>query len=434
MTNLKGYLEKTCVVGAQLALSMFFLNACATPSGTEIRADAALSDSAVLACGSATGNVESLDPTALLSPYDARANACAIERSLARIASAHVVCMGEYLHTIGETYGLRRAFLRSAFARGVVTYVEEAPEANVEAIDIFVRTGDETQLERLRVEDAGTQAAMDEYIEFIRWLRSEYLALPESRRFRVTGIDVAVTVGSTRDSLLSFLRAHNAPSLSAWEARFLGADLLDAAAAADAAMTWLESERQALVAASSEQTVARAVRDARNLAAGYRFNTIYESDFKGADALYREPGLARNLVDLAEHTENLIVVAAHDAHCAAGGVFAGPAGTSPSMGALVSRTLGDNYAAIGVFVGRGSFAYRNGFAWSTFAFVPRAGRLEENLDAMDAASDDAFIVETSLPLLPRGLFRVGAGDEHDLARDFRLVAYVSEGHPTTPWR
>src|SRR5690349_15555926 len=149
------------------------------------------------------------------------ANACAFDRGLAPIEGARIVCMGEYLHTLTESYGLRRAILRSALEHGPVIFVEEIPEANADEMDTFMRTGDESVLATIRAELIGTQGGMEEADALARWLRAEYLALPPGALLQIAGIDVAVSIPRTLESLLAFLEAH---SEDPWRDRFDGGD------------------------------------------------------------------------------------------------------------------------------------------------------------------------------------------------------------------
>jgi erythromycin esterase-like protein len=235
-----------------------------------------------------------------------------------------IVCSAEDAHGVRESgvvhAELARHLVRTARLRALAW---EASDASLDTIEEYFRTGDESLIEpyldALRGAIGATNEARDLFVA-LRGVQEELLG---GETFAVHGIDVAVRVDTTRARLLSFLEVADPDEATSIEGGAptesqIGsiAQLEQASALLAAVVDDWESRRARYEAATNAARTDRARSDAENLRDGYGFLSHYlAGDFQSGSREYREPGMERNLVDLAERAEGPLLLIAHAGHC-----------------------------------------------------------------------------------------------------------------------
>jgi erythromycin esterase-like protein len=289
------------------------------------------------------------------SSTDTLAVSCALRALDAELAQKRILCSGEGNHGVSEStrwHALLTRYLVHRWNVRVIAY--EMTGADVEGWNRYLASGDEADLESGFVGSAGTLAGTVEVEDLVRTLRDVQLELPEGERLSLVGFDISVQTKATLDALQAFLTIVEPGDVDAIMTELkTGADEERAAAAGELHARIVRNEA-AYVAATDETRWKAARRDAKNLEDGYRFLFHYEQgDFGTGNALYREPGLIRNMEQIAADTpsDQRVVMISHDFHCAKKMPASGAEtiDESPTVGThlALSPTWGPGYFVVG---------------------------------------------------------------------------------------
>lgn len=377
-----------------LALSIALsLVAC---DGGDMPSDAALPDDASVVtdagpedAGPSCGGGSTLEGVALPALDDGEGWACALS-GLA--APARVTCLGENDHGVAESWAAH-GHLTAHFAGsgGLDAVVLETGGAVGDRLDDFVRTGDEAALSAAMGALAGTLGGSRELEGFARHLRA--LAEASSDPLRVVGMDIAIRPDLAIGDLRAFLEAAalTLPEADAClDAR--PSSRTDAAIACDEVLRVLLDDRAGLETRVGALETERAIRNARNLAAGQRFLFHYEAGDFAAGSATREPAMFANLADIVGE-ETRAVVIGHNGHCGPGAVVGRDPSTGAdvlSLGTAAEATFGDDYAVIAQLYRSGERTdFRTG---RPAAYPDTASTLEGSFDAL--TEDAALLLST----------------------------------------
>lgn len=359
---------------------------------------------------------------------------CALRALDAAFETAKVICLGENAHGVSESSRWHAVVSRYLVHRWNVRVIaQEGPGASSDAWGRFVTTGDAAELDNGFADSAGSLADSVELERFVEAIRDVQLELPEEQAIAMTGFDVAVRDKSTRASLIAYLEHANPSGAEAHESALTTGDYLERAQVADAIASEIEANAVAYAALTSEVSTRLAIRDALNLADGYRFLDRYaEGDFWDGNKRYREPGMIRNIGSLIAElpaNERLLLIA-HNGHCgramSASGVPS-QAATWPAFGTHYAMELGADYYVLGQVYGSGTQLMIGG---SEEPIDVASGSLEELLnDGIDgpasafATSTTAFDLGQSYPM--ENMSAVVPAEQFDALLYLRSVAPIT---------
>jgi erythromycin esterase-like protein len=358
---------------------------------------------------------------------------CSLRTLDAVVEPAKVICLGENSHGVSESSRWHAAVVRYLVHRWNAREISlEIPSASVDHWERFVNDGDPADLEA-GFDTQGTLADTVEMELEIQALRNIRLELGQSASLRVSGFDIAIQSQLTIDHLLGFLQQVDPGQTAAAQSSLTTGSYDSRAEAADGLALRIEQNATEYAAATTAAAVELGVRDARNLADGFRFVAIYnKGQYDVANKLHREPGLIRNLTTrigrLAEG-ERLVVIS-HNGHC--GRAMSASQNPSeyldyPSLGAHFSSALGSELVVIGQVYGDGQQLLID---HSTNPINPSIGYLEFLLNGN--ISGDVALFSTNATF-------VDLTNEYDMwnidpivpAEQFDAMLYVRTVSPTT---
>ena len=304
------------------------------------------------------------DPTAVgcAPPADdgvlavsALSDACWATQLASVLPPSAVVCFGEPSHGLTEP-GAVRAMLFDTLAAGApITLAMELDDATAFDLSAYVRSGDEAPLKRALMAAKGTLGATKAMLEHFHELRD--IVVRTGHVITVRGIDVDI------NNALSIAQLANvadgvAPDIAA-DVRALPVNVgtTEDAAAGAAAARALVPRFEAHRAAISPENFGLGSSRLRSLAAGYDFAVSYtDHRFFEGNAKTRDPFMAARLFELAQATNDVIVVEAHNGHCARAEVSEGSLAapqTWPTMGERAAKTIGARFVSVAILASAG---------------------------------------------------------------------------------
>jgi erythromycin esterase-like protein len=387
------------------------------------------------------GLIACAEPAPASAPVDAPALDGTDEAELAALCSlrsldpyferARVICLGEGSHGVAEATDWHALTIRYLAHRwDVRTVAFEMDGASVDRWDHYLDVGDDAWLDS-GFTAPGTLADSEDTEGFVRALRE--LDLELGGALELAGYDVAVVAQPSIENLVGFWKLVDEAEATALEAELTSGAYATRAAAAEDAVATLIAEEQPFVAATDPALYANALRDARNLADGLQFLSLYfDGEFWEGNKLHREPGIIRNVESLlAKSPEQRLVLVSHNGHCgrraSASGVL-DEADEFPSMGTHLALTLGDGYVVHAQAYGGGEQLMLDG---STNTIAPNSGYVESTLAGLSDAP--TFLLETSSP-------SVDLSSEYEMwnvdalipAEQFDTLLFLRTVSPTTP--
>jgi erythromycin esterase-like protein len=280
---------------------------------------------------------------------------CAFRALDAELAQKRILCSGEGNHGVAEAsrwHALLIRYLVHRWNARIIAY--EMPGADMEGWNRYLVSGEEADLEAGFVGSAGTLAGTEDLESLVRALRDVQLELPEGERLSLVGFDISVQTQSTLNALQAFFTIVEPTEVDALMSTVKTGTTQERADAAAALHQRIVMNESAYVAATDVARWKAARRDARNLEDGYRFLFYYsQGDFGTGNALYREPGLIRNMEEIAADTPAAqgVIMISHDFHCARAMPASGAATIeeSPALGThlAMSPTWGPSYFVVG---------------------------------------------------------------------------------------
>ena len=359
---------------------------------------------------------------------------CALRALDAVVEPTKIICLGENAHGVSESsrwHAIVARYLVHRFHVRVIAY--EAPGASSDAWGRYVTGGDAEELENGFADSKSSLGDSIEQEHLINAFRDVQLELPEGDALRVTGFDVAVQDKATRASLVAYLEAANPAGAEAQVSALGSGDYLERAEAADEIAAAVEADAGAYAELTSEAATKAALRDALNLADGYRFLDRYtEGDFWDGNKRFREPGMIRNigtlLSELAEG-ERMVLIS-HNGHCGRDMSSSGDpseAATWPAFGTHFASELGADYYVLGQVYGSGKQLTING---TEQLIHSPDGSLEALLNDTITTPASAFATSTSA---------FDLGQSYDMenmaavvpAEQFDAMIYVRDVTPIT---
>lgn len=279
----------------------------------------------------------------------------------------------------------------------VRTIAYEAPGASTDAWGRYVVSGDEEELENGFADSKSSLGDSVEQENLVQAIRDVQLELPEGEAIRLTGFDVAVQDKATRASLIAYLEVADPEGAEAHESALGSGAYLDRAEAADAVASDIEDNASAYAGLTSEDATKAALRDALNLADGYRFLDRYTAgDFWDGNKRFREPGMIRNIGTLVSELpagERMILIS-HNGHCGRDMSSSGipsQASTWPAFGTHYAAELGADYYVLGQVYGEGKQLTINGTKQS---IAHPSGSLEDLLNDIITGPASVFATST----------------------------------------
>jgi erythromycin esterase-like protein len=196
-----------------------------------------------------------------------------------------------------------------------------------------------------------------------------------------------------------------ADEVDAWAAKWRTNDFAAAAEAATELHAQIEANREAYVAVTGEEDWRLARTNAANLRDGYLFATHYmRGDFGTGNATYREPGMVRNMEELAAglDADERLLMLGHNLHCAKRLPAAGARTVieSPAVGTHLARseTWGPQYLMLAQVYERGQHRVLGSTGIATRDFDSSSTSLAGSLEAL--ADAPALLVGTETAALP----------------------------------
>jgi len=393
----------------------------------------------------------------------------------AELGEASVIALGEATHGTREFFRLKHRFLRYLVTEhDARAFAMEANLPEARAMDDYVTHGRGDPADALSAVYFWTWQT-EELRALLDWLRDFNADRPLDDRVRVFGFDAQYTHGAV-ERLRGFLDTVDPEFRAELDAALETlddegepahrADSLDATiSAADGVLDRLaarfDAEREAYVAAASEDAYAfarRCVRVCEHAAAYKRAMRAWqESEDDAMERLLeiRDEAMSENVRWIRERADGPVVLWGHDAHVNREHHSVRDAAVrAPSMGARLADEYGDDYYAVGFAFGAGSFQAvgdRDGDTalreWAVDG--PLAGTLESRLDALGhdvsvldvrAARDDdrlADLLGSPTPHVSFGATYSG-GDlaeyvtEYAYGEAFDAVCFVAETARATP--
>lgn len=286
---------------------------------------------------------------------------CAFRALDAILEDKTIICLGENDHGVAETSRWNSALVRYLVHRWDVRVIAiEGDMAGAEHWNRYLVSGDELDLARGAQASKDTLAHVKEAEYFVKSLRLLQAELPEGERLRYTGFDIAVQPTSTIEALLAFFQVVDPERGAVWNAEIRNAPYADAASSTERLLEAIDENREPWVAATDEVTWKTARANALNLIDGFKFLEYYaQGNFGRGNALYREPGMIRNVGALASNLaegERLLLIG-HNLHCSKKTPASG-ANTieeSPALGTAIARSQewGHKYLVLAQIYHRG---------------------------------------------------------------------------------
>ncbi len=286
---------------------------------------------------------------------DASQAYCALRALDETLAGKRILCSGEGDHGVSQSsrwHFLLARYLVHRWNVRVVAY--EIPGADMEPWNRYMTSGDPADLEAGFVGSSGTLAGTVDAQLLVEAFREVQLELAEGDRLSLVGFDISVQTKSTLAALDAFLQIVEPAEAEALMDGVRSGTYAERAAAAGALHARIVDNEAAYVAATDQDRWRDARRDAKNLEDGCNFLIHYQAgDFGTGNALYREPGLIRNMEEIAALTppEQRVFMISHNFHCAKSMPASGAATIeeSPALGThlAMSDTWGPVYAVVG---------------------------------------------------------------------------------------
>ncbi|NUP12068.1 MAG: hypothetical protein HOW73_38980 [Polyangiaceae bacterium] len=364
---------------------------------------------------------------------------CAFRALDAALADKRILCSGEGDHGVAQSSRWHSLLVRYLVHRWNVRVIAyEMPGADIEPWDRFLTSGDPDDLEQGFISTDGTLAGVVENESLLQAFRNVQLELPEGDRIRLVGFDISVQTEATLTALEAFLDVVAPSEVETLMTSLTTGTLQERATAAGELATQIEAEEAEYTAATDEARWRAARRDARNLQDGYNFLFYYQAgDYGTGNAGYREPGMIRNMEEIAASTpaEERVLMISHDFHCAKAVPAGGAANIeeSPAVGThlAMSETWGPQYAVIGQHYMEGTHLTFTG----EDDFSAFASGLETAIG--NATNEPAIIVgmgstwldfDKNWPVLANGQNAglINPSEQYD------AVLWLREATPTTP--
>lgn len=360
-------------------------------------------------------------------------------------ASRSVIGLGEATHGTREAFQLKHRLIRAlAEGAGLRTLAFECGLVAGRLIDDYVRLGRGAAREALAQQGYWCWEN-SEVLALIEWLHEHNVPLPPSERIAFVGVDVQKVEPGLPELLAALERGAEArepplgdrapdPTESSdaiWVVRqLLAGELARGAPAAAPAVRLLFSAAHRLATPELRALC-------RNTA---RYVDTYLNPERGENGLaVRDEYLAATLLETLAERPGLTVVWAHNEHVAVNPDFFG----TRAMGHHLREALGEQYLALGMLFGEGSFLARSWGERGTNRVVEfRVGRAGEgHVERCFAGRAPGLYASASLPASAGARYRRflgnlydhGVDEQHPDAfrierplSDFDLVAWLPE--------